>query len=144
MMAQNAREKGVETETYQIIYDLLDSVRERLEKMTEPEIIRTDIGKLQVAAIFKTDKKTQIIGGRVARGKIAQDAKFDIVRSGVKIDSGKLLGLQSGKMDVKEVFEPNECGMKISSEAKIEENDTLEFYTEEGRAQKIEIVKYKI
>jgi len=47
-------------------------------------------------------------------------------------------------MDVKEVFEPNECGMKISSEAKIEENDTLEFYTEEGRAQKIEIVKYKI
>ena len=143
-IAQEARDKNVEVEVCQIIYDLLDSVQRRLEKMLSPEVSRVDTGKLRVLAVFKTDKKNQIIGGKVTSGKITQDAKFDIIRAGAKIDTGKLLGLQSGKMDVKEAAEPSECGMKISGNTAVAEGDTLEFYKEESKAQKIEVVKYKI
>jgi translation initiation factor IF-2 len=138
-----AREKNVTVECYRIIYDLLNSVQKHLEEMLSPEKIRTDIGKLKVLAIFKTEKSEQIIGGRVTTGKIALDAKFDIFRGNGKIDSGKMIELQSGKQTVKEAYEPSECGLKIKSDVKVEVDDILQFYSEESKEQKIEIVKYK-
>ncbi|MFA5133545.1 MAG: translation initiation factor IF-2 [Patescibacteria group bacterium] len=134
-----AREKKVDVKTYQIIYELLDDIEEKLQGMLGAEIIRTDLGKLKVLAIFRQDKEHQIIGGRVTEGKIAANAKFDIIKSGVKMDVGSIVRLQAGKQDVSEAVSPSECGMQVKSRQKIEEGDILAIYKEDKKEEKIKL-----
>lgn len=138
-LEEAARGKSVTVETYQIIYELLDSIKDKLQKIFEPEIVRTEIGKLKVLAIFKQAKDGQIIGGRVQQGKIVDGSKFDVIRGGGKIDTGKILGIQSGKQDVREVSEPSECGMKIKCGEKIAVDDVFVVYKEESKDEEIKL-----
>ncbi|MBU4421422.1 translation initiation factor IF-2 [Patescibacteria group bacterium] len=138
-MEEIAREKNVEIEAYQIIYDLLDSVKARLEKKLENEIKRIDYGKLKILAIFKRDKDEQIVGGKVLEGKVVSDSKFDLMRQNVKIGKGEISQLQSGKQDVRESVSPNECGMKTKIGHEIHEGDILLIYKEEFEKVKIEM-----
>lgn len=138
-MEEIAREKDAQIETYQIIYELLDSIKDKLEKMLGDEMVRIDLGKIKVLAIFKKDKKGQIIGGKVKEGKAVLGAKFDLKRENVKIDTGEITGLQSGKQDVNEVLNLNECGLHIKIGQEIMENDILLVYREERKEEKIQL-----
>jgi translation initiation factor IF-2 len=46
---------------------------------------------------------------------------------------GRLLGLQAGKVDVREVVEGQECGMTIGGIEELAVGDTLRFVKEEVR-----------
>ena len=134
-----ARDKEVNIKMYEIIYDLLDSVKDRLEKELSQEMERIDLGKLKVLAIFKRNKKEQIIGGKVLEGRALNNAKFDLMRQNVKIETGEIMVLQAGKQDVTEVESPNECGMKVVVRQEINEGDILLIYREERKEQKVEL-----
>ncbi|MFH1193557.1 MAG: translation initiation factor IF-2 [bacterium] len=134
-----ARKKSVPTHIYQIIYELLDSVEEKLQGLLAAEVRRIDLGKVKILAIFRQEKDNQIIGGKVTEGKVASNAKFDILKTGVKIEEGVVARLQSGKQDMTEVLEPNECGMQVKSKQKIEVGDVLAMYKEERKEEKIEL-----
>ncbi|PLX20297.1 translation initiation factor IF-2 [Candidatus Parcubacteria bacterium] len=119
------REKGVEVKMYNVIYDLINDVKEKLESMIDEEVIVTDLGKLKVLAIFRTEAKKQIVGGSVLEGKIEKDTIIDIERKGKIIDRGVLVNLQSGKQEVDYVSEGEECGLVYEGEPVIEEGDIL-------------------
>lgn len=134
-----AREKKVPVDIYQIIYELLDSVEAKLQKMLAKEVTKIELGKIKILAIFRADKDNQIIGGKITQGKVAGSAKFDIIKSGVKMGEGAIVRLQSGKQDMTEVLEPNECGMQVKSGQKIEEGDILAIYREDRKEEKIKL-----
>ena len=75
-----AREKGIEINYYDVIYKLIDDVKEKMSSVLAPEIKRNDLGKLKVLAIFKSESKGMIIGGKVMEGKIVKFAKADVLR----------------------------------------------------------------
>jgi len=66
---------GVEFIHYRVIYDLLDNVKERLEKLLNPEVVITELGNFKVVAIFRTDKNFMILGGRVEMGKLKKNCQ---------------------------------------------------------------------
>ncbi len=132
-----AKEKKVEIKLYDVIYHLLDEVKLRLEKLLTPEIIRTDLGRIKVLATFKKDDKGMIVGGSVTKGKIIPMAKLDVIRDNVKIGTGQLTRLQSNKVDVNQVEQGHECGLRFEGKAAIQENDILEAYTEEIKIKKL-------
>ena len=138
-IGQNAREKQVDIRIYEIIYDLLGDIKKELEKILKPEIVRNDLGRLKVLAIFKGDKNGKVIGCKIVEGKVTKDAKFDVLRNDVKIDTGNILELQSGKQSVGEAVSPNECGLKINVGQEIEVGDILHIYQEKHLEQKIEL-----
>jgi len=138
-IAENAREKKVDIRMFEIIYDLLGDVKKELEKILKPEIIKNELGRLKVLAIFKADKNGKVIGCRVAEGKVTKDSKFDLLRDSVKIDIGSVLELQSGKQNVTEVVSPNECGLKVNVGQDVEVDDILHTYQEQHLEQKIEL-----
>lgn len=133
-----AREKGVEVKNYSIIYELVDYVKEELEKRLGTEMVREDIGKLEVLAIFKTDAKGQIVGGKVTEGHVEREAIIDVVRGEEFITRGTLKNLQAGKEDVNRVEEGQECGLYFKGEPVVEVGDTLELYTEKKVVKKLE------
>jgi len=132
-----AEQKKVKILTFDIIYELIQVVREMLSKLLEPETIRHELGQLKVLAVFRTEKDSQIIGGRVIRGKITKGVSVDVLRNSAKIDGGRITQLQRNKKDADEVSKDQECGLLVKGASKIEKGDTLVVYEEERKKREI-------
>ena len=131
------QENSLHFEQYKVIYDLIDKVKEELEKLLNPELITTELGNLKLMAIFRSEKNMMIVGGRVESGKLVKDCKVRVKRKGEIIGIGKLTKLQTGKQEVKEVPGGTECGVEFSGKLKLEEGDVLEAYKEEKKERKL-------
>jgi translation initiation factor IF-2 len=121
----------VEIKSYKIIYELVDDIKKRLEAMLGEEVIRTDLGKLKVLAVFMTGKKEMIVGGKVISGKMKNGEYIEVVRGENILGRGKLHNLQQNKINVDEVKDGNECGITFEGETKIKEGDILACFHEE-------------
>lgn len=137
-----AEKENVKVAQFDIIYELIEFIRKEISELLEPEIRRTFLGKVRILAVFKTESKFQIIGGKVTSGKIIKGALADVVRNNAKLISGKITQLQHGKEDVPEVKEGAECGMKFEmmpgqTAWDIKVGDTLEMYEEEKIARNL-------
>lgn len=132
-----AKQKKVTIKHYKIIYDLLGDVKKELEKLLPPEVIVHEIGKMEVLAIFRTEKKYQIVGGRISEGQAENNVKARIFRGGEIIGTGEVTELQAGKQKVKDVLAGQECGLQIETKEKIEVGDKLELYREEIKIKKL-------
>lgn len=132
-----AREKNVEIQNYKIIYELLDDAKGRLEVLLKPEIIHTTLGKLKVLAVFRSESKYAIIGGRVEDGKAVKGAKVKIMRGEVEQGDGIISELQHSKQPVESVPGGSECGLKVTTKVELKEGDVLEIYKEEKKERKL-------
>jgi translation initiation factor IF-2 len=132
-----AKEKKVEIKYYDIIYKLLEDAKKQLEQLLSPEVIRTDLGRLKVLAIFRKEDKSMIIGGSVTKGIVKLGAKVDVIRDKVKLASGHITQLQANKVNVNEAGLGKECGMKYEGKPVIEQGDFLEVYLEEIKEKKL-------
>ncbi len=134
---EDMREKNIPFKHYTVIYDLINWVKDELEKMLDVEIIVHELGNLKVLAIFRTEKGAMTVGGRVENGKIAKGAQIRVKRDGEIIGAGKLVECQTGKQSVKEVPSGTECGLRFEGKTRIEVGDVLEVYSEERKVRKI-------
>ncbi len=130
--AQRLAEKDkIRIKTFKVIYELVEELRKDLSDLLEPEIKKTVLGKLKVLKIFKKGASYQIVGGKVVSGLAQRGASIDVLRNDGKISSGRLIQLQHNKVDVEEVKEGLEAGIKFDGPAEIQEGDMLEIYEEE-------------
>lgn len=127
-MADNAK---VEIKNFRVIYELVDDIKNKLIAMLPPIVERTDFGKLQVLAIFKTGRGDMIVGGRILSGKMVNGTLIEVMRGENVIGKGTLKNLQENKVDVDEVTKNKECGVTFLGETKIKVDDTLLCYREE-------------
>ncbi len=132
-----AETSKVEIVTYNIIYKLVDAIKDRLTALLPPEIVRTDFGRLSVLAIFKTGKRDMIVGGRVSEGKLVRGSQIEIKRDDEIVGSGKMLNLQQNKQNADEVGQGNECGVVFEGAIKIQVGDTLICYKEEEKKRQL-------
>jgi len=130
------REK-IKIRTFDIIYELAQSVRLALEKMITPEVSRVELGKVKISVIFLNEKNRQILGGKVVEGAIKKGASVEVYRNDENIGKGKIVGLQRNKKEIDEVVKGAECGILYEGTVKIVEKDILAAFTEERR--KIEL-----
>ncbi|MFA6215293.1 MAG: translation initiation factor IF-2 [Patescibacteria group bacterium] len=132
-----AKEKKVEIKLYDIIYKLLEDAKSRLEAMLTPDIIRTELGRIKVLAIFRKESNYMVIGGSVTKGRVLPKAKVDVMREKVKIGTGFIAQLQVNKVDVNEAPTGRECGIRFEGKPVVEEGDNLEIYLEEVKDKKL-------
>lgn len=125
------RDKKIKILAGEIIYEFIDKIRKLIDDMTGQEIVRVDLGKVQVLAIFRTEKGRMIVGGRVTEGKLERGVRAEVFRAEQKIGEGKIVGLQSDKKDVGEAGKGKECGVLFDGDTKIEVNDILLAFREE-------------
>jgi translation initiation factor IF-2 len=131
------QDTGIRFEQYKIIYNLLDMVKDELEKLLVPEVITTELGNFKLVQIFRTEKGLMVVGGRVEHGKLTKDAAVRVKRGDQIIGRGKIAQLQSGKQSVKEATGGHECGLQFEGKLKLEVGDILEAYKEEKKDKKL-------
>jgi len=132
-----AREKKVEALNFKIIYELVDFIKNKMEASLGMEMIQKNLGKVKVLAIFKTEDKKQVVGGRVEEGKFENSGKIEVIRSGRSEAQGKIIGLQSGRQDVSEVAAGQECGIQYEGDPVIKVGDILRLYKERESKKKL-------
>ena len=137
MATETISEKNIKFLRFEVIYDLIDWVKQELEKLLDKEKIVTELGNLKVLAIFRTDRGAQTLGGRVESGKVVKDARVRVKRDKEIIGAGIVVKLQTGQSEIKEAPQGTECGLRIESKTKMAEGDILEFYKEEFLVRKM-------
>ena len=117
--------------SFEVIYELAQVVRQILERKLKPEIIRKNLGKIKILTIFRTEKNSQIIGGKVLDGEARREAKLEVYRNEEKIGEGKIAKLKKGKEDIESIGKGRECGILYQGNTQLQEDDILEVYIEE-------------
>ena len=135
--ARLAQARQVTIQSYDIIYELIEDITHQVVEMLTPEVLRTDLGRAKVLAIFRTEKERMVIGGNIGEGKIKDGAEFEIKRGEEIVGKGQVLELQQNKVKTKEVFQGFEFGSSVKSSVKILEGDVLIVFEETVRKKSL-------
>lgn len=135
-----ADRSGIQIRAFNIIYQLLDDAKQTIESMLEPDVVETDIGELEIRAVFRTTKDEIITGGQVTKGKITAGLLARVFRKKELVAEASIIGVQREKSEVKEVFEGDMCGLSLKTDNKLslEPGDKLEIFSRELVKKKID------
>jgi translation initiation factor IF-2 len=124
---------NVDVRTYEVIYRLIDEIRDALAGLLAPELVEVYEGSAEVRKVFRVSKVGQIAGCHVTRGVIRRDSKLRLVRDGATIYETDVASLKREKDDAAEVREGFECGIQLKNYDDLKEGDQLEAYRVEAR-----------
>jgi translation initiation factor IF-2 len=127
---EKAKRVGVNISTYNIIYDLIDDVKNLLGGLLSPITREENLGQAEVREVFSVPKLGQIAGSIVTDGTINRGAKVRVIRDGVVIYEGEISSLKRFKDDAKEVSKGYECGIGVVGYRDIKVGDYLESFKE--------------
>lgn len=122
-----AKHHGVRVETYSIIYELGDKVREMMADMLEPDLKETKTGAAEVRQVFPLAKGF-VAGCLVTEGKITRNASARLRRGREIVHEGKIATLKRFKDDANEVRAGLECGIKLDDFNGYQAGDVIEVY----------------
>ncbi|MEA3452758.1 MAG: translation initiation factor IF-2 [Patescibacteria group bacterium] len=132
-----ADQKSAKIYYYEVIYELIQEIRRLMKREIESEIVRRDIGQMQVLKVFRTEKGRQIIGGRIVDGEVLKVAKMEILREDELLSKGRILELQREKKAIERAEVNDEVGILYEGKEKIQEDDILNFYIEEKKKSEL-------
>ncbi|NCA94056.1 MAG: translation initiation factor IF-2, partial [Sphingobacteriia bacterium] len=132
-----AEKSGVIIKPFNIIYEMVEAVKNDMAELLPPEIVRTDFGRMKILAIFKNGKTDMIVGGKVIEGKIVKKSLIEVNRDKEVIGKGVLENLQQNKKPAEEVKSGNECGVTFVGGTKLMVDDILYSYKEEEVRRKL-------
>jgi len=130
-LMKNDTQKKVRIKTFDIIYELIQEVRNGMEKSLDAENVRKEVGKLKTLLVFWAEKNRQIVGGKIIEGEFKKSLKLDVMRNDVKVGSGRIVNLQRDKKDIDLLKKGDEAGILFEGNVKIEKGDILSAYIEE-------------
>lgn len=128
--AKMAKQRNVTVDVYEIIYELVEAVTSVLLAMMPVVVVVTVLGHAKIKAIFRTEKDAMIVGGVVTDGKVLDKKKFRILRDKTLFGEGKIEELQQNRVEVDEVTEGKECGLRVQTKSVIKAGDILEIFDE--------------
>jgi translation initiation factor IF-2 len=125
---ESAERAGVEIRYYNIIYNLVDDVKQAMSGLLTPTRRETMLGNATILEIFKVSKVGNIAGCRVTDGTVERGANVRLIRDSVVVHEGKLSQLKRFKDDAREVTAGQECGMAFENYQDMRQGDVIECY----------------
>jgi len=132
-----AEREGVEINTYSIIYDAIDDVKQTMQGMLDKVKKEIVTGEIEVKQVFKISKVGTVAGGLVTEGKVHSKDKARVVRDGIVVHTAAIDALKRYKDDAKEVATGLECGISLVNFNDIQVGDIIETFTEIEVEQKL-------
>ena len=122
-----AKHHGVRVESYNIIYELTDAVRDMMADMLDPDLKEIKMGAAEIREVFPLAKG--FVGGcLVTEGKIIRNAAARLRRGKEIVYEGKIQTLKRFKDDANEIRAGLECGIKLDDFNGYEKGDVIETF----------------
>jgi len=122
-----AKHHGVRIETFSIIYELGDRVRDMMADLLDPDLKEVKLGAAEVRATFPLAKGF-VAGCLVTEGKVTRNATARLRRGKEIAYEGKVGTLKRFKDDANEVRAGLECGIKLDDFNGYNVGDVIECY----------------
>ena len=123
-----AEQEKITISSYNIIYEVLDFVKNKMSGLLTPDVQEKIIGSAEILEIFKVSKVGKVAGSKVIDGEISQDSSARIIRDGRIIFNGKIGSIFREKNQAKQVVAGLECGITIKDFNDYQKNDIIEAY----------------
>ena len=124
-LAENDR---VNISSYNIIYEVLDFVKNKMSGLLVPDVEEKVIGSAEILEIFKVSKVGKVAGSKVIEGEITQDSNARVIRDGTIIFNGKIGSIFREKNQAKQVVAGLECGITLKDFSDFQKKDIIEVY----------------
>ena len=124
-----AENEKIKISTYNIIYEVLDYIKQRMSGLLSPDVKETISGTAQILEIFKVSGAGKVAGSKVTEGEILSTSDVRIIRDGAIIFTGKVGTLFREKNQVKQVSNGQECGITVKDYMDFQKNDTIEAFS---------------
>ncbi len=121
-----AKTRGIEIKTYDIIFELVDELERITQGAKEKEVKEVVIGRAIVKDTFKVPNVGTVAGCLVTEGKITRGARVKVIRNNTVIYTTEISSLKRFKEDAREVLKGYECGIGLKNFNDIKVNDELE------------------
>jgi translation initiation factor IF-2 len=128
---QIARHDGVRINTFRIIYELIDYVKQRMLNLLPPEYKEVIRGHAEIRVIFDIGKTGRVAGCQMLDGQLLSSGHYRIKRSDKIIFEGTVSMLKHFQQEVKEVSGSQECGIFFKGFENFAEGDIVECYVME-------------
>ena len=124
-----AEQNTVKIFSFNIIYELIDFVKNQMSGLLSPDVEEKVIGSAEILEIFKVSKVGKVAGSKVIDGEISQDALARIIRDGAIIYNGKISTIFREKNQAKQVSAGLECGISFKDFNDFQKKDIIEAYS---------------
>ncbi|MCL4367249.1 hypothetical protein M1563_03715 [Patescibacteria group bacterium] len=114
--------------TYNVIYELIDEIKDVVEGILQPGEVEEVFGKGQIIAEFEHGKDRKIAGCKILEGQISKGPKVRVVRGEDVIGEGKIESLKRLKEEVPKVEQGQECGILFATPIDFQVGDIVESY----------------
>ena len=118
----------IKISSYNIIYEVLDYIKQKMSGLLSPDVKETIIGSAQILEIFKVSGAGKVAGSKITEGEINSTSDVRIIRDGTIIYTGKVGTLFREKNQVKQVSNGQECGITVKDYLDFKKNDTIEAF----------------
>jgi len=122
-----AKHHGVTIQSFAIIYELGDRVREMMADLLEPDLKENKLGVAEVRQVFPVAKGF-VAGCLVTEGKINRGATARVRRGKESLYEGKIGTLRRFKDDANEVRAGLECGIRLDGFDGYQPGDRIECF----------------
>lgn len=136
---------GVSIREHNIIYKLIDDLKELIGERMPTEEVMDVVGRANVQQEFLINIKTKkipVAGCRVQMGKIDQGERVRVQRGGVHgpiVYDGLITELKHLKNEVSQVQQGKECGIMVGdTEVRFDKGDVISSYKTRQEKMKVE------
>jgi translation initiation factor IF-2 len=132
-----AKREEIEIKLYNIIYELMDDLKNIMTGMLDPILKENVHGQAEIKQVFDLGKKGKIAGCIVKSGKVTSRSRARVRRRGDTVFEGAVANLKRYQNDATEVREGQECGIRLDHFSDYEIGDILEMYEVEKIVQQL-------
>lgn len=125
---EEASQKGIEIRLYDVIYKLMDDIREITQRMLPPDEEEKITGRARVIALFPGGRKGVILGCEVLEGILAVGKKFRLISDPGTVYVGTIASLHIETKAVKEATVSQQVGLKIPGFNRAKIGDLVECF----------------
>ena len=122
-----AKSKGVEIRSYDVIYHATEQIQKALMGLLEPTFHEEETGIAEVRMLIKIPGGI-VAGSHVVSGEIHRSDKVRVMRGKDVLFDGEIMALKHFKDDVKEIRSGYDCGISLNGFNDFAEGDKLHAY----------------
>ena len=125
---KKAENDNIYIASYNIIYEVIDYVKQKMSGLLTPDLEEKITGSAQVLQIFKVSGAGKIAGSKIIEGEILSNSNVRVIRDGSIVYTGKISTIFREKNQVKQVNNGQECGIALKDYMDFQKNDTIEAF----------------
>ncbi len=123
-----ASEESVQIRRYNIIYELVQDVRDSLSGLLAPERREVQVGRANILQVFRISRLGTIAGCRLVNGSFERNLRIRVFRDGIALGEYPMASLKREKDDVRSVREGLEFGVRLAGFDDLHVGDELEAF----------------